>query len=65
MKLFTLVMSLSLASVSVAAAVSAPDGLLEKRDTNLPLSDCAGFCRGQVVRSCVLTDSGATRYTCG
>ncbi|CAG8981584.1 hypothetical protein HYALB_00010006 [Hymenoscyphus albidus] len=63
MKFFTLVVSLSLASVSLAAAVPAPEGLLERRETPLPFSDCNGICNGKPVAKCVRTDFGIA-YEC-
>ncbi|CAG8955715.1 hypothetical protein HYFRA_00010981 [Hymenoscyphus fraxineus] len=68
MKFFTLVVSLSLASVSIAAAVPALEGLIERRQAppgSLPFGQCETLCSGRPVTKCVgVGNNGNVEYGC-
>ncbi|CAG8972920.1 hypothetical protein HYALB_00001340 [Hymenoscyphus albidus] len=68
MKFFTLLVSLSLASVSIAAAVPGyvTEGLLKRQGTPtpIPLSNCQSICGTYPVLKCV-EDGNIIGYACG
>ncbi|CAG8954223.1 hypothetical protein HYFRA_00005843 [Hymenoscyphus fraxineus] len=68
MKYFTLLVSLSLASVSIAAAVPGyvNEGLLKRQETPVPIdfSNCQRYCGTRPVVNCVRRGNGIG-YACG